>query len=232
MVNPDALPTSSADWPVYRIIPTSYPKIDLFERLASPDQWEILYAIEALTNPRIRQEVGEISLVPAEDRVSGPGSSWIMAAFTHPPARRQGGRFNKDFGVYYCAPGEATAIAETSHHRAKFLRDSRIDSLTFEMRVLRAYLGPTHLHDVRNLEKTEIYHPDDYSGSQRLGAEMRAKNSPGIYYRSVRCDGECVAVFRPIVLSNAIHLKYLRYTYQEGAIVDVAPFDKASGASS
>jgi hypothetical protein len=33
------------------------------------------YQIEAMTNDRLREEVGDISLVPPEDRVSGPGSS-------------------------------------------------------------------------------------------------------------------------------------------------------------
>ena len=228
MVDPAAVPTCSADWLVYRIISAIYPQIDLFERIASPEQWDILYEIESLTNPRIREEIGEISCVPVEDRVYGPGASWIMAAFTHTPEPGQGGRFNRDFGVYYCAPEESTAIAETAHHRARFLRDSRIDSLTFPMRVLRAHLGPTELNDVRDLEDAELYHPDDYSDSQAFGERVRLSNSSGIHYRSVRCDGDCVAVFRPIVLTNAIHLKFLNYTYRDGAVIDVAPINTDS----
>jgi hypothetical protein len=154
-----------------------------------------------------------------------------MAAFTHAPKLGQGGRFNTDFGIYYCAPDEETAIAETSHHRARFLRESREDNLTFEMRVLRAYLGPTQLHDVRDLGDARIYDRDDYSHSQLLGAELRTRNSQGIHYKSVRCNGECVAVMRPIALTNAIHLKYLKYTYQDGTIIDVAPIDAAPGTS-
>ena len=67
----------------YRVINARFPPIDLFERIADPDDWESLIELEMLTNPRVRQEAGEISLVPPDDRVSGAGASWVMAPFTH-----------------------------------------------------------------------------------------------------------------------------------------------------
>ena len=36
---------------------------------------------------------GDLYLVPREDRVAGPGASYIMAAFTHAPTDGRGGRF-------------------------------------------------------------------------------------------------------------------------------------------
>ena len=48
--------------PCWRIVPRRYPPIDLFERIASPEDWEALAAVESLTNPRIREEIGEIAL--------------------------------------------------------------------------------------------------------------------------------------------------------------------------
>jgi len=81
---------------------------------------------ESLTNPRLRDKAGDIRLVPLADRVSGEGASWIMAPFTHPPKDGRGGRFNRDFGVWYCAAEEAVAIAESAFHRQRFLRESRI----------------------------------------------------------------------------------------------------------
>lgn len=146
-----------------------------------------------------------IRLVPREDRVYGEGSSWIMAAFTHPPVDGRSGRFNRDFGIYYCAADEAVAIAESSFHRARFLRESRIDRATQDMRVIRAKLGPASLHDVRQLKGNPIYDPDDYSESQQVGAALRAAGSYGIHYRSVRTEGECYGVMRPRSVSDAIH---------------------------
>jgi len=97
------LPSSEVNEPVYQVILSRYPQIDLFERVSSPEDWDVLYAVESLTNPRLRDEAGDIRLVPPEDRVYGDGAYWIMAAFTHPPVDGRGGRFNRDFGIYCCA---------------------------------------------------------------------------------------------------------------------------------
>lgn len=113
MIDIATLPSSEVNEPVYRIILSRYPQIHLFERVSNPQDWDVLYAVESLTNPRLRDEVGDIRLVPPEDRVYGDGASWIMAAFTHPPVDGRGGRFNRDFGIYYCAADESTAVAES-----------------------------------------------------------------------------------------------------------------------
>ncbi|MEX2375625.1 MAG: RES family NAD+ phosphorylase [Dehalococcoidia bacterium] len=220
-----ALPRSEVNAPVFRVILSRYPQIHLFERVAGPADWEVLYAVESLTNPRLRDEVGDIRLVPPEDRVYGEGASWIMAAFTHTPVDGRGGRFNRDFGIYYCAAEEAAAIAESSFHRARFLRESRIDTATQDMRVIRAQLGPVSLHDVRHLAEHAIYDPIDYSESQQLGYALRDVRSDGIHYRSVRVEGECYGVMRPRALSDAIHWRYLRYHYEAGAIIEVEALD-------
>jgi hypothetical protein len=201
VVDVNSPPKSGVDQTVYRIIQTRYPQIDLFERVAFSEHWDILFEIESLTNPRLRDDAGELHLIAKED------------------------------GIYYCAPDEQTAISETSYHRARFLRDARIDSASFEMRVLRAYLGPTTLHDIREMTNGDIYHLSDYTKSQLLGAEIRRLRSPGIHYRSVRCEGECFAIMRPKELSNAIHWKYLKYFYEDGAIVNVTALDGLTKAA-
>ncbi len=225
MTDPVMLPVSEVDERVYRAILSRYPQIDLFERVSSPEEWDVLYAVESLTNPRLRNEVGDIRLVAPEDRVYGDGASWVMAAFTHMPVDGRGGRFNKDFGVYYCSPAESVAVAESSFHRARFLRESGIEETTQDMRVIRAHIGPSALHDVRHLAGSAIYDPDDYSESQQLGTSMKRANSFGMHYQSVRAEGECIGVMRPRILSDAIHWRYLRYHYRQGEIVEVEPLD-------
>ncbi|UVW35822.1 RES family NAD+ phosphorylase [SAR92 clade bacterium H455] len=224
MIAVDDLPMSEVNEPVYRIILSRYPQVDLFERVSNSEDWDVLYAVESLTNPRLRDEVGDIRLVPPEDRVYGDGASWIMAAFTHPPVDGRGGRFNRDFGIYYCAADESVAIAESSFHRARFLRESRIEQTTQDMRVLRAQLTSS-LHDVRQLTGQRIYHPDDYGEAQQLGYALRDAKSHGVHYQSVRVQGQCYGVMRPRALSDAIHWRYLRYHYDQGAIVKVEPLD-------
>lgn len=214
---------SHLDWrPCHRIIPSRFPPIDLFERIAPPEDWEALIALEALTNDRIRQEVGDISLVPVEERVSGPGASVVMAAFTH--LNPSGSRFSDaTFGAYYAAGDLDTAIAETVFHREEFLRATNEPPINIEMRVYLADLS-ADLHDIRNrmADMSDIYRSDDYGASQALARRLRAEGSQGIAYDSVRrSGGECVALFRPRALTNVRQGAHLIYKWNGEAIGQV-----------
>ena len=206
---------SHVEWqPCYRIIPSRFPPIDLFERIAPPEDWEALIALESLTNDRIRQEVGDISLVPVEERVSGPGASVVMAAFTH--LNPSGSRFaDATFGAYYAAADVETAIAETKFHREEFLRATKQAPISIEMRVYLADMA-ADLHDIRGMSATlpDVYRIDDYGTSQALARRLRGEGSAGIAYDSVRRDGgECVALFKAKTLTNVRQGAHLLYKW-------------------
>ncbi len=185
--------------PCYRAIPSRFPPISLFERVARPEEFEAVYAIQALTNPRLREQAGEISLVPAAERVVGPGSTPVMAAFTH--LNRQGSRFSDGtWGVYYAGDSLETAVSEVSFHCARFMAETRqpaidVDYRTYAARLLRP------MHDIRGHRWAAEHQADSYGPSVKLARELRAAGSWGLLYRSVRrTGGECVAVFRPPAL--------------------------------
>ena len=208
--------------PCHRIVASRLPTIHLFERVADPADWEALYKLESLTNPRIRNEVGELSLVPIGDRVSGPNASVVMAPFTHlsPP----GTRFTDGhFGAYYAAESVDTAIAETRFHRENFLRATSQPPIELEMRCYLADVA-CELHDLRGrrMELPDIYDPSSYVASQKLGRELRNAGSNGIAFDSVRrIGGECVAIFRPRLVQNVRQGVHLRYAWDGNAISEV-----------
>jgi hypothetical protein len=208
--------------PSWRIIPSRFPPIDLFERIAPLEDWDALIEIESLTNPRLRDEVGEITLVPAADRVSGPGSSAIMAAFTH--LNPAGSRFTDGtYGVFYASPDLQTAIAETRHHRERFLQETLQDPIHLDMRVYLTDLD-ADLHDIRGQQAVMslVYHAENYAASQHLARTLRDAGSNGIVYSSVRREGgECAAVFRPRVLSNCRQERHLAYVWDGTRIRDI-----------
>ena len=77
------IPVTATHWaPCYRIIPSRFPPVGLFDKVADPADLEAVFLVEAMTNDRLRDEAGDLSLVPPEDRVAGPGTTPIMAAFT------------------------------------------------------------------------------------------------------------------------------------------------------
>lgn len=212
--------------PCWRIIPSRFPPIDLLERVANANEFEIVYEIEQLTNPRIRTEIGEIDLVPREEQLYGPGTSLIMAAFTHLPTYVGGSRFTDgSYGVFYAANSLETAIAETKHHREKFLRYSKLPKIEIDMRVLLTDLK-AHLHDIadQKKERSNIYDPETLSDAQTLGKALRGNglSSYGIRYSSVRyLDGQCVAVFRPTALKNCRQERHLCYVWNGEKITHV-----------
>lgn len=214
-------PTRKLAWhPAYRVIPTRYPAVGLFERIASADDFDALYALEALTNDRLRDEVGDISLVPPEERLSGPGSSPIMAAFTHLNPR--GSRFSDgSYGVFYCAKTSRTSIAETRHHSALFMAATHEPPMRLQMRLYTVDVSGS-VTDLRAAARSqpELVDPDDYSAAQAVGRTLRNEGALGILYPSVRDrGGECVAAFRPRLLKNCLHAAYLEYHWN-GSLID------------
>src|SRR3954462_5785082 len=95
--------------PCHRIVASRLPTIHLFERVADPADWEALYKLESMTNPRIRPQVGELNLVAVADRVGGPNATMVMAPFTHLTPQRTGFT-DGHFGAYYGAESIDTAI--------------------------------------------------------------------------------------------------------------------------
>ena len=116
----------------YRLVNSAFPPISVFEDTLDPGDLELAYAIEAMTNDRLRDQAGEITRVAAEDRVSGAGATVVMAVFTH---IGRASRFSDgSFGVYYCANSVDAAIAETRYHQERFWRATQEASIEITMR--------------------------------------------------------------------------------------------------
>jgi len=217
------IPVKSERWArAVRIIPSCYPPVGLFDEVARPEDLDAVFAVEALTNPRIRQQVGNLSLVPPEERISGPGTTPIMAAFTHP--NTAGSRFSPgSYGVYYAADGEATAVAETRYHRERFYRYQDVGPQRIQM---RAYVGPAEAEwaDLRGLRRAraDLYDPDSYAASQPFGESLREGGAWGIAYESLRRpEGQCLAVFRPRACAAVRQGPHYEYFYDGQQITHV-----------
>jgi hypothetical protein len=205
MHNVDLADLMDLAWqPCHRLIPTRFPTVGLYDDVALPEDLDVVFAIEALTNPRVRQELGQLSLVPVADRVVGPGASLIMAAFTH--LNPLGSRFSDgSWGVYYAADSLPTAVAEVSHHRAVFLARTAEPAIDIDLRWIKAKLQ-ARVHDIRGQVASlpAVYDPSAYGASQAFGKALRDAGSAGIVFDSVRkAQGQCAAIFKPKALSQA-----------------------------
>ena len=210
-----AVPVRRIRWdPACRIVPTRYPSVFLFDRVADAADFDALYALESMTNDRLRDEAGVVGLVAPEDRVFGPGSGPIMAAFTH--LNPDGSRFSDgSYGVFYAGRERATAIAETRHHHGRFLAATGEAAMHLPMRLYHVHID-SRLHDLRQpgVADQRVHDPDSYAVSRHLGAELRRQGSHGVAYRSVRNPGgQCAGLFKPRAARNCVHAAYLLYAW-------------------
>ena len=197
----------------HRLIPSRYPPVGIFDSIAEPDDLDSVIELEGWTNDRISAELGVIRRIPSAEWVVGrPMASVIMAAFCHPDP--QGARFNgADLGAWYAARSLQTAHAEVIHHRTIELEEIGVLDARLQMREYLADMDAA-FHDIRGNDPAfaPLHDPDSYIAPQMFAQSLRDRGSNGVLYRSVRHDGgECVACFRPLVVTNvrqAAHFEY------------------------
>ncbi len=224
MIDPASLPVAEIEWRgAVRIIRSIFPPIDLFEDIADPADWPLLIAAEQKTNPRLMETIGNLDLVPADRRVSGPGASWLMAPFTHVSPDRPSRFSDGSFGVLYVGDRFEVALLETIHHHARFmLATTQPPGWTSQFREIVLEVD-AELHDIRPLgaEAAAVLDPADYTASQALGIALRALGSAGIVYPSVRCPGgECAGLFYPDGAGHPVQGRHLDYHWN-GERVDL-----------
>lgn len=223
MIDADAVPQRRVRWQAAaRIVPTRYPTVYLYDRVADAEDFDALYALEAMTNDRLRDEAGQIELVARDDRVYGPGSGPIMAAFTH--LNPSGSRYSDGtFGVFYAARERATAIEETKFHHGRFLAATAEGPMHLPMRLYHVAID-ARLHDLRGdrPEFAAAHDPGSYVASRALGITLRGAGSAGVAYPSARhAGGQCVGLFKPAGARHCLHAAYLLYAWDGTAFTDV-----------
>lgn len=207
----------------FRLINSKLPTIEIFNDVADPQEFQDLYDLQAMTNPRLSQEVGDLDYIDLSEIPWGiPGCHYAAASFTHVPP--DGSRFSSgDYGVLYMADTMDTALAEVEYHQGKYLanvEDLKFDRLIF--RGLACTFSGDAVHDATELSVThDIYHPEDYSQSRALGARLRAGGSEGIRYWSVRHPGAvCWGLFTPRKVRSIVQTAHYEFILRGGKIVD------------
>ncbi len=164
---------------------------------------------EAKTNPRIRDAVGNLALVPVARRVSGPGATFVMGAFTHASRDRPGRFSDGSYGVWYCADRFEVALAETAHHFERFMRATAEPPGEADYRELTCAVHG----QVADGSDPAVLAPEDWCPGQALGRAVRDGGGDGVLYPSVRYPaGMALALFWPdCVELPAVQARQFRY---------------------
>lgn len=206
---------------VHRLIPSKFPPISLFDWASSEEELEQIALLEGLTNERIQAELGRINLIHKEDWIGGPGSTPLMAAFTH---IGYASRFTDgSYGIYYAASSLETAIKETVFHRERFYSASQEKPCAVSMREYIAKIKKP-LINITSDEYADLLNPDPmaYDKSQEFGKKVYDEKHWGLIYPSIRNDsGLCMAIFRPPALTLPTQGCHLRYMWDGNRISEI-----------
>ena len=225
MVSPSQLPRlPNVEQQAYRLVNSKFPPIALFDDVADADEFETLYQLQALTNPRLRNETGRLELIARAEIPCGiPGCSYATAPFTH--VNPAGSRFSDgSFGVLYLASTMDTALAEVRHHQDRYW--SKVVGLSYERFVFRGLscrFSEAGMLDAMPIPMSDpLYDPEDYSSGHRLGRLLRKGQKPGLRYHSVRKSGQhCWALMTPKPVTSIIQSEHYEMVWN-GCISSVS----------
>lgn len=196
--------------PAYRLIPSQFPPIGLFDTVATRADVSAVMELVGWTNDRLVAE--RIDRLPQSEWVYGvPNASIVMAAFLH--VAPGGMRFNgPDLGAWYAADDVRTAAAEVGHH---LRREAVARGVGMMRRTYRAYTATLlgDYFDIRGQRATrpDIYASERYEASQKLGEQVRTSGGAGLLYDSLRRRGGInVVAYRPRNIIDIVQTDHFR----------------------
>lgn len=119
----------------YRLIPSRFPPVQLYELIAPQGDWEALKRIETLTNPRL-QAAQSVILPEDQGKID---QNWLIAPFAYPdPEPSQFG--DGTFGYSIVAESLHSALLTAIQRRETFLKRTSEAPTRVVMRVIKVPL--------------------------------------------------------------------------------------------
>lgn len=203
----------------YRLIPSRFPPVSLYERVASEEVWPIVHSVEDLTNPRA-QARRLLTGAAQIDEASPKLQNWNHAPFTY--LNPEGTwLLSPLFGAMELCDCLQTALAMSVRKRELFL--SRTDELPLylDMRVLCTRVKG-RFADLRRLDPTLTQTARWQIGEQLLNAG----GNGALFSCPVRAAGTCIAIFNGEVLERSVQAEHFRFVWDGQRVKSVYSFDK------
>ncbi|MBB3165652.1 RES domain-containing protein [Rhizobium laguerreae] len=203
---------AEAPRPSYRLIPSQFPPIGLFETVTRAADLQAVMELVGWTNDRLVAD--RIQRLPEDQWVYGvANASIVMAAFLH--VAPGGMRFNgPDLGAWYAADDLKTAAAEVGHHLRREAIARGVATMARTYRSYAATLFGNYL-DIRGEQtlRPDVYDGTSYAASQVLGEEVRSTGGAGILYDSVRLrGGMAIVAHRPRNIQGVVQADHFEIT--------------------
>jgi hypothetical protein len=169
----------------FRLIPSRFPPVQLYEPITPKEDWDALKRIEALTNPRLLSGAGDL-LPEDQGKID---QNWLIAPFAYPdpePSPYSDG----SYGFCIVAESLHSALLVAIQRREAFLKRTREGPTRLVMRTIKVKLK-ARLADMSHMEESD-------SRLRTLVKEHRAAKSHGVLVKGPRGKTDRLAiVLRP-----------------------------------
>lgn len=204
------------DWSgdVFRLIPSRFPPVNVYEGLIANDRLEEVYAAESLTNPRLRS-LGRLTSSGTADAAADPRlQNWNLAPFAY--GDPDGTLFFDEMRpCLEVAAERQTALAMSVARRERFLAHTAVPATGLDMRMLRTPVRG-RFWDLRTIAEPVASLPE--ADRRAIGARM-PEGAQGILYRPAeRAPGTALAIMTGDVLDRSVQTAHFRYVWDGGRI--------------
>ena len=219
-----------ASWPIvsldglrgFKCVPSRIPPINHFQRIADQWAWDVLDALEAMTDDQARDEIGQIELIPASERFYGKRLELVMAAFTN--FNPNGSLFSDgSYGVLYLQMQEALAVSEMCLRTAEFLAATNENPTTVQLDLYSIELTG-NVADLRGIVaiRSEILASATSIESRNFGTRLHAAGVAGALYQSALDQGgESIAAFKTTVVSDCVGSAFLEFNWDGQSLIAI-----------
>lgn len=201
----------------YRLIPSRFPPIQVYERVVANDRYAEVAELEVLTSPRVRARQRLIG-IGAVDEASPKLQNWNHAPFTY--LNPDGSTlFRPNIAALELWDTLQSALTVSVMRRERFLRSTGMPKLGLDMRVLTTRITGSFV-DLR-----DVAIPDDKEARWKIGDDLAQSKASGALFRCTARNGStCLSVLSSEVLDRSVQADHFRFAWDGQRIASLYSF--------
>ena len=205
--------------PWFRLIPSRFPTVDVYRRVAPTERWPILSEVELLTNPRQKERVSILGSDVVDD-APPQLQNWNHAPFVY--LDPDGSYLLRGaYGVLELGETKDVALAMAVSRREAFLSATALPPQAIEMRLLK--------HPVRG-KFAVLQGLDQLSEEERwkLGESLYEGWDGAVFGCAAAPRGKMIAVFNSECLGKSVQGDHFRFWWDGSHIRNIYNFNERS----